>query len=75
MIRLDDTDICPVCRRGLFAKHVEDIDFHQWTDKGLMRCGATIRVRACGACGFRSWGEEAEAIMREALRRAYEASP
>ncbi|HWI25481.1 MAG TPA: hypothetical protein VN668_00835 [Stellaceae bacterium] len=75
MIRLEDTDLCPVCRHGHLGKHVEDIDFHQWTDKGLMRCGATIRVSACNSCGFRSWGEEAEAIMREALRRAYEASP
>jgi hypothetical protein len=74
MIRLEETNLCPVCRRGHLKKHVEDIDFHQWTDKGLMHCGATIRVSACAACGFRSWGEEAEAIMREALRRAYDHS-
>lgn len=75
MIRPQEMDICPVCRRGHLQRNVEDIDFHQWTDKGLMRCGATIRLSVCPACGFRSWGEEAEAIMQEALRRAYERSP
>jgi len=75
MARLHETDQCPVCRRAQFSRHVEDIDFHQWTDKGLVRCGASIRIDACAACGFRTWGEEAEAIMREALRRAYDNSP
>ncbi|MGO8917951.1 MAG: hypothetical protein ACLQJR_18775 [Stellaceae bacterium] len=75
MATVPETDLCPVCQRAQFTKRVEDIDFHQWTDKGLVRCGASIRINACTACGFRSWGEEAEAIMREALRRAYDKSP
>jgi hypothetical protein len=70
-----DSDQCPVCRQARFSKRVEQVDLHQWTDKGLVRYGAAIGITACSACGFRSWGDEVVAVMREAARRAYDSAP
>ncbi len=70
-----DSDLCPVCRQARFSRRVEQVDFHQWTDKGLVRYGASIGINACPDCGFRSWGDEVVAVMREALRRAYDSAP
>jgi hypothetical protein len=70
-----DPALCPVCRQARFAKRVEDVDLHQWTDKGLVRYPASIGITACPDCGFRSWGAEVVTVMREALRRAYEDAP
>ncbi len=72
---LHDPGLCPVCRRGQFGQRTEQVDFHQWTDKGLVRYGASVGINACADCGFRSWGDEVVALMREALRRAYDSAP
>jgi hypothetical protein len=72
---LHDSDRCPVCRQARFSTRMETVDLHQWTDKGLVRYPASIGIAACPDCGFRSWGNEVVAVMREALRRAYEDAP
>jgi hypothetical protein len=72
---LHDSERCPVCRQARFSRRVEQVDLHQWTDRGLVRYPASIGLTACPDCGFRSWGEEVVAVMREALRRADEDTP
>jgi hypothetical protein len=68
----DSDDACPVCKRGRFALHNEDISFYQWTDKGYVFCRAAIPVRVCNGCGFKSWDDAAEAAIEEAVRREYD---
>jgi hypothetical protein len=66
-----DADICDICRRGRVTVRGEEISFYQWTDKGYLSCRAAIRVRICNRCGSKSWDDEAEAAIEEAVRREY----
>jgi hypothetical protein len=68
---VDDLEECPVCKKGHFTKRDEDMAFLQWTDKGMVRCRATIAVAHCGDCGFKTWDEDAERLLNEAVRREY----
>jgi hypothetical protein len=72
MASTSDLDRCAVCKQGEFSRHPEEVGFLQWTDKGPVACQVTIEVNVCGNCGFRMWDERAEAVMNEAVRRAYE---
>ena len=75
MINRKGTALCPVCRGGHLRRHAEAVVFHQWTDKGLIGCTATVLVAVCDGCRFRGWDDEAEPIMTEALRREYDKPP
>jgi hypothetical protein len=68
---VDDSEECPICKKGHFATREEDMAFLQWTDKGIVRCRATIAVAICDACGFKTWDEDAERLLNDAVRREY----
>ena len=68
---VDDLEVCPVCKAGHFLKRDEEMAFLQWTDKGLLRCRAHIDVAICDSCGFKTWDEDAERQLNEAVRREY----
>jgi hypothetical protein len=68
---VDDAEVCPVCKTGHFSLHEEEMAFLQWTDKGLVRCRATIAVAICDACSFKTWDEDAERQLNDAVRREY----
>jgi C4-type Zn-finger protein len=67
--------VCPICRAGHFVKRLEMIAFAQSTDKGPVLCEVTILVAACDRCDYKTWGSEAEALMQDAVRRAYDKLP
>ena len=75
MARIGDPESCTICKRGEFSRQAEEVAFLQWTDKGPVSCSVIIEVSVCGNCGFRMWDERAEALMDEAVRRAYEGLP
>jgi hypothetical protein len=68
----NQAESCDFCRRGRVIKRSEDIGFYQWTDKGYLYCRATIPVGVCDHCGMKSWDDDAESIIEEAIRRAYD---
>jgi hypothetical protein len=68
---VDDAEVCPVCKTGRFSLREEDMAFLQWTDKGLVRCRATIAVAICDHCSFKTWDEDAERQLSDAVRREY----
>jgi hypothetical protein len=67
----DHAESCDFCRRGRVIKKNEDIGFYQWTDKGYLYCRATVPVGVCDHCGMKSWDDNAESIIEDAIRRAY----
>jgi hypothetical protein len=68
----DHAESCDFCRRGRVIKKNEDIGFYQWTDKGYLYCRATVPVGLCDHCGMKSWDDEAESMIEDAVRRAYD---
>lgn len=71
----DDTNICDFCRRGRVSKSTQEIRFYQWSDKGYLSCSATIPSGVCDRCGMKSWDDASEAIIEDAVRRAYNERP
>jgi len=70
---VEGAELCPVCRRGHFTRRIETIAFLQGTDRGPVRCEVTILVAVCDHCEYMTWGSEAEAVIEQAVRRAYDA--
>jgi hypothetical protein len=64
--------LCELCgRRGKITRE-EEFALSQWTDRGYVSCRVTIPVSNCSYCKTRSWDEAAEAVIEEAVRKAYD---
>lgn len=66
------SDTCVHCRRGRMVRRTQQIAFHQWTDKGYVACKATIPMTVCDACGAKTWDDESEALLEQAVKEAYD---
>lgn len=66
---------CPLCKRGICATEDRELAFVQLTDKGKVFCRVTIPIDVCTRCGFKSWGDLAESLVEEAVRREYDKLP
>ena len=75
MSEIEKQEVCVHCKRGLVRERMEEITFHQWTDKGYVFCRATIPMGVCDNCGSKSWDDAAEAVIEEAVRQAYDKLP
>lgn len=64
--------LCELCGRRGKTTREEELAFNQWTDRGYVSCRVTIPVSTCGYCKTRSWDEAAEAVIEEAVRKAYD---
>ena len=53
----------------------EELSFLQWTDKGPVRCRVTVSVAVCGECGYKTWNNETEAHIQEAVAEEYNSLP
>jgi hypothetical protein len=67
-----DVQDCDFCKKGLVARHSQQIAFRQWTDKGYVFCRATVPVGRCDRCGARHWNADAEAIIEAVVRTEYD---
>jgi hypothetical protein len=65
-------EICDHCRRGRAIKRSQEMYFLQWSDRGILRCQAIVPIGTCDFCGARTWDEEAESIIEEAIRSEYD---
>lgn len=72
---VDTRQDCPVCRRGRLVRTTVDLTFHQKTDRGRVTCRVALPVSTCRHCGFEMTDADGEAIMDQAVRRAYEKLP
>lgn len=72
---MPQNDICELCKRGRLIGRTEEITFHQWTDKGYVRCRCTIPMQICDTCGSKTWDEAAEAILEQAVKAEYDKLP
>jgi hypothetical protein len=70
-----DGERCPFCKKGQLRERVDEIAFHQWTDKGYVFCRLTVPLGVCDTCGSRNWNEDVEAAIEEAVRREYDKLP
>jgi hypothetical protein len=68
-------EICDLCRHGKIIRHMQEITFHQWTDKGNVSCTVTIPIGVCDNCGAKNWNEETEAAIEQAVKREYDKLP
>ena len=75
MSREKNGDTCYFCKKGRFVTRNEEIQFHQWTDKGYVFCRVKISIGVCDQCGSRDWNEEADAVVEAAVRREYNKLP
>jgi len=64
--------VCVFCNKGHLIKHMEEIAFHQSSDKGYVHCRVTIEVAICDKCGTRSLDPSADRIFDEAFQREYD---
>lgn len=64
--------LCELCGRRRKITREEELAFNQSTDRGYVSCRVTIPVSTCGYCKTRSWDEKAEAMIEEAVRKAYD---
>lgn len=63
---------CIFCKIGRISKRDRNIAFKQSTDKGYIYCDVTILMSICDYCGLKTWDQNAEAIIAEAVRHKYE---
>ena len=71
----DSPGQCAFCRQGTIMVRDEALAFHQSTDRGSVLCRVVIPMGVCDRCGNRSWDEQAEAIIEEAVVREYQKLP
>ena len=67
--------VCALCRRGDLFTEDQQLAFRQRTDKGYVFCRVTISMDICTQCGFKSWGDLAEAVIEDAVRQEYDKLP
>ncbi len=76
MVVRDDSKSCNVCSQGKVQVHDEELAFHQWTTHhGYVFCRVTMPVGTCDHCGAKSWSENADAIIQEAVQKACDETP
>jgi hypothetical protein len=75
MRRRDNSEVCPLCKRGSIVGEDRQLAFRQQTDKGYVFCQLSISVQVCKGCGFTGWDEAAEAAIECAVRGEYERLP
>ena len=75
MSKHENSERCDFCRVGHVVKRKEQITFRQSTDKGYVSCRVLIPIGVCNHCGSRNWGERAEAIIEQAVRKEYDKLP
>ena len=68
-------EVCELCRKGKIVKSTELMKFHQWSDKGYIRCSAMVVVGVCDYCNARSLDASAEKILDETFQREYNKQP
>ena len=66
---------CAFCRYGTVTVRDEALAFYQSTDRGFVSCRIVVPMSVCDRCGNRSWDERAEALIEDAVLRAYEKLP
>ena len=59
----DESELCPLCKRGSMVGGNRQLAFRQKTDKGYVFCRVTIPMNICDVCGFMSWDDSAEATI------------
>jgi hypothetical protein len=66
---------CDFCKIGSLFKSNQELSFKEWTDKGYVFCCITIPVSVCDQCYSKSWDEDVEKAIRDAVRLEYEKLP
>lgn len=66
---------CALCKDGVLKAEDRQLDFRQRTDKGYVFCRVTISMDICTQCGWKTWGDLAEAIIEDAVRQEYDKLP
>ena len=66
---------CALCKKGELVAEDQELTFQQRTDKGYVFCRVTISMDICTLCGWKSWGDLAEAIIEDAVRQEYDKLP
>jgi hypothetical protein len=75
MTEKEEEERCYVCKKGRFSKRIEELAFHQSTDKGYVYCRLVIPMNICNHCGHRDWSEETEALINKTVRQKYDSLP
>jgi hypothetical protein len=71
----EDKVPCDFCRTGMVALEMEEMVFHQSSDKGTVRCQVHVLVGTCDTCGSKSLGKNSADIFDAAFKRAYDKLP
>jgi hypothetical protein len=71
----DKFRVCERCKTGKVIKSMEAMNFTHASNKGYVRCRATISVAMCHHCGTRSLDQGVDKILDEAFQREYNKLP
>ena len=71
----DERVPCDFCKTGTVALKMEEMVFHQASDKGTIRCQVRVLVGTCDTCGSKSLGKNSDEIFDAAFKRAYDKLP
>ena len=69
-----DLEHCPICKRRT-ARGMVKLTFHRMTDRGRVTCDVALPHWICASCDLKTLDAGAEAMMDEAVRRAYDELP
>jgi hypothetical protein len=75
MVNREKGESCPFCKRGRLRKRIEEVAFHQSTDKGYVFCRLSVPTEVCDNCGERIWAQETERLIEAAVKREYDKLP
>jgi hypothetical protein len=71
----DPKIVCLLCNQGHVLVRMEELAFHQSSNKGNVYCRVMVPIGICDNCGAKSLDETAEKIMDDAFQRAYQKLP
>ena len=72
MRNMKDVLRCALCKVGSLIRSDREIAFKQRTDKGYVFCRVMVPMDICDHCGWKTFNEDAEAIIDQAIRDGYE---
>ena len=66
---------CDTCKVGVVSRVLQRLAFRQWTDRGYVSCSPLIPMDVCNHCGAKTWDDEAEQILEQAVQEEYKKLP
>ena len=72
MAAKDQLIFCEYCKKGRVTRHMQEMTFRQWSDRGAVHCRVMLSVGICDYCDARSFEPGTDKIFEDAFQREYD---